>query len=114
MRGGAPRSNLASSENLSDRLHTQIYLRSPHTGDFEELRNFGMCWTGKGAVIIASMKTLEQVSNTEDVEKAREGTPRPCGFGTKRTMISSARGKRGVREAFGRFPRVEPDNWQRR
>ena len=53
MRRGAPRSNLQTIAEISPTELTPLY-REPvqHTGDFEELRNFGMCLDLVGAAAL--------------------------------------------------------------
>jgi len=46
LRGGAARSNLQTFTQINPtELTPRLSCARPHTGDFEELRNFGMCWT---------------------------------------------------------------------
>ena len=74
MRRGAPRSSsVGYAPSLSYSAKSRLHSARPHTGDFEELRNFGMCWTGKGAVIVASGEgkpdRLEQVPKLRDARR---------------------------------------------
>ena len=50
----------------------------PHTGDFEELRNFGMCWTSIGAVVVASGRRKGTGSNRSSKCCFRCMSRRPC------------------------------------
>jgi hypothetical protein len=61
----------------SDRVHTRLDCACPHTGDFEELRNFGMCETRSGWFCLRGVKPRSPRERKPCIQH------RQCGHGAK-------------------------------